>query len=371
MTEEFETRYAPTQLSKQHGPDSRVQPQLLILGRKGDLLKTGLKQTAKVWRIALISVLVFLTLFLYLAEAQQPKKVPRIGYLSLMTGTPAESYRIGPFRQGLHELGYIEGQNIFIEFRTAEGNLDRVPDLVAELVRLNPDVIVAASRGARIAHQLTKTIPIVALGTSDIVTTGLVGSLARPGGNVTGLSAVSLELTGKRLELLRETLPKISRVAYLFDLSESSHQLKELQGVAEGLRITLQPRGVRDPGEFSQAFSDMVRARSEALLTATGGLNNVNRKRIVDLAATSRMPAMYAVSIFVDIGGLMSYGISLPAMYRRAAWYVDKILKGAKPADLPVEQPTKFELVINLKTARALDLTIPPAVLTEADRVIK
>jgi putative ABC transport system substrate-binding protein len=305
------------------------------------------------------------------AEAQQPKKTPRIGYLSMFTVAPN---RIEPFKQGLRELGYIEGQNILIELRAAEGKLDRVPDLVAELVRLNPDVIVAASTGARVAHQLTKTIPIVALGTSDIVTTGMVASLAHPGGNVTGLSSVSPQLTGKRLELLKDTFPKISRVAYLYDLRATARpdvQLKELHAPAAALEVTIQPRGVRDPGEFAQAFSDMVRNRSEALLTATGGLNNVNRKRIVELAAKSRMPAMYAVSIFVDDGGLMSYGISLPAMYRRAAWYVDKILKGAKPADLPVEQPTKFELAVNLKTARALDLVIPPAVLMEADKVIK
>jgi putative ABC transport system substrate-binding protein len=304
-------------------------------------------------------------------EAQQPKKVPRVGYLSLMTTVGLN--RIDSFQQGLRELGYIEGQNIVIEFRAAEGKLDRIPDLVAELVRLNPDVIVAASRGARVAHQLTKTIPIVALGTSDVVTTGLVESLARPGGNVTGLSAVSSQLNGKRLELLKDTFPKIFRVAYLHDATEPSHvvQLKDLHTTAAALKVTLQPKGLRHSDEFGRVFLEMVRERSDAVLIATGGLNNVNRKRIVDLAATSRMPAIYAVREFVDDGGLMSYGINLPAMYRRAPWYVDKILKGAKPADLPVEQPTKFEFVINLKTANQIGVTIPPGVLMEADRVIK
>jgi putative ABC transport system substrate-binding protein len=307
-----------------------------------------------------------------LAEAQQPKRVPRVGYLSLMTPQYGRN-RLGPFRQGLRELGYIEGQNIVIEFRDAEGKLERVSDLVAELVRLNPDVIVAASRGARVAHQLTKTIPIVALGTSDVVTTGLVESLARPGGNVTGLSAVSPQLNGKRLELLKDTFPKISRVAYLHDAAEPSHvvELKDLHVAAAALKVTLQPKGVRHPDEFAQAFAEIVRERSDALLTAPGGLNNVNRKNIVELAAKTRLPAMYPVSIYVDEGGLMSYAISLSAMYRRAAWYVDKILKGAKPADLPVEQPTKFELIINLKTAKQIGVTIPPGVLMEADKVIK
>jgi len=323
-----------------------------------------------------ITCLALCTLLLALcssAEAQQPRKIARIGYLEGGTGAGGAGTRIDAFRRGLRELGYIEGKNISIEVRAVEGKPDRVPELMAELVRLTPDVIVTAGRGAQVAVQLTKTIPIVALGTSDIVARGLVASLARPGANVTGLSAFAPELTAKRLELLKETFPRISRVAYVFDLADLSSEisLKELQSTAGALRVTVQPRGVREPDEFAQAFSDMVHERSEALLTATGGLNNVNRKRIVELAAKTRLPAMYAVSIFVDDGGLMSYGISLPAMYRRAAWYVDKILKGAKPADLPVEQPTKFELAVNLKTARALDLVIPPAVLMEADKVIK
>jgi ABC-type uncharacterized transport system substrate-binding protein len=305
-------------------------------------------------------------------EAQQSGKIARIGYLEAGAAGGAPN-RFKPFQQGLRELGYIEGQNIVIESRGAEGKRERIPELVAELVRLDPDVIVTAGWGARAAVQLTKTIPIVALGTGDIVAGGLVASLARPGGNVTGLSAFAPELTGKRLELLKETFPKISRVAYLFDAADPSSEisLKALQSTAGQLRVTLQPRGVREPNEYAQAFSDMVRDRSEALLTSTGGLNNVNRKRILDLATTSRMPAMYPVSAFVEDGGLMSYGINLPAMYRRAAWYVDKILKGTKPADLPVEQPTKFEFVVNLKTAKALDLTIPAAVLMEADKVIR
>ena len=232
------------------------------------------------------------------AEAQQSGKIARIGYLEQGTGAGSTGSptiasrltRIDAFRQGLRELGYVEGQNIIIEVRAAEGKLDRVPELVAELVRLNPDVVVTAGRGAQVAVQLTKTIPIVALGTSDIVARGLVASLAHPGGNVTGLSSVSPQLIGKRLELLKDTFPKITRVAYLFDLAGPSHELNELQLSAGPLRVTLQPRGVREPNEFAQAFSDIVRDRSEALLTATGGLNNGNRKVIVELAAKTRLP---------------------------------------------------------------------------------
>jgi putative ABC transport system substrate-binding protein len=327
-------------------------------------------------RAAIVAIVAFATCGA-VVQAQQPKKVPRIGYLeagrslSLPNATGGE--RVQAFRQGLRELGYIEGRNIVIEFRSAEGKRDRVPELIAELVRISPDIIVTAGRGANAAHQLTKTIPIVALGTSDIVARGLVASLARPGGNVTGLSAFSPELTGKRLELLKETFPRTSRVAYLFDLGDESNvsSLKELQGAAGMLAVTLQPRGVRDPEEFGHAFSEMVRERSEGFLTASVGLYYVNRKRIVELAAKTRLPAVYPVREFVDDGGLMAYGISLPEMYRRAAWYVDKILKGAKPADLPVEQPTKFEFIINLKAARQIGLTIPPHVLARADRVIK
>ena len=304
------------------------------------------------------------------AEAQQPKKLPKIGYLSLGTVTSTEE-RIGAFRQGLRELGYVEGQNIIIEVRTAERKLDRVPNVVAELVNLKPDLIVTAGAGARAAVQLTKTIPIVALGTGDIVARGLVASLARPGGNVTGLSAFSPELTGKRLELLKETFPKTSRVTYLFDLGDPSHvsSLNELHSAAAALSATIQPRGVRHPDELDQAFLDMGRERSDGLLTAPGGLTNTNRKRIVDLAAKIRIPAVYHVKEFVDDGGVMSYGISVAEMYRRSAYYVDRILKGTKPSDLPVEQPKKFEFVINLKAAKQIGLIIPPNVLARADRI--
>jgi len=304
-------------------------------------------------------------------EAQNLKKLPKIGYLSLASA--ASPQRLGALRKGLRELGYIEGQNIIIEIRAAEAKLDRVPNLIAELISLKPDVIVTAGGGAQAAAQFTKTIPIVALGTSDIVARGLVASLASPGGNVTGLSAFSPELTGKRLELLKETFPKISRVAYLFDFGDPSHTstLKELQSAAEVLGATIQPRGVRHPDEFGQAFLDMGRERSDGLLTAAGGLNNAHRKRIVDLVTKARIPAVYPLEEFVDGGGMMSYGISVPEMYRRAAVYVDKILKGAKPGDLPVEQPTKFEFIINLKAAKQIGLTIPPNVLARADRVIR
>jgi putative tryptophan/tyrosine transport system substrate-binding protein len=337
-------------------------------------MKTGARQEAigkskkKCLGFALCALLHALCIS---AQAQQPKKLPRIGYLSL--GTSQAPERLGTFRQGLREFGYVEGQNIILEIRTTEGRRDRVPDVMAELVNLKPDLIVTAGAGARAAVQLTKTIPIVALGTSDIVARGLVASLARPGGNVTGLSAFSPELTGKRLELLKETFPKISRVSYLFDLGDPSHvtSLNELHGAAGALSATIQPRGVQHPDELEQAFLEMGRERSDGLLTATGGLTNTNRKRIVDLAAKIRIPAVYHVKEFVDDGGLMSYGISVAEMYRRSAYYVDRILKGAKPTDLPVEQPKKFEFVINLKTAKQIGLAIPPNVLARADKVIR
>jgi putative ABC transport system substrate-binding protein len=322
-------------------------------------------------RIISVAVCALLFGLCSLVDAQQQKKLARIGYLSLTDATSPE--RLGSFRQGLRELGYIEGQNIIIEIRAAEGKLDRVPELVAELVDLKPDVIVTAGSGARATAQLTKTIPIVALGTSDIIARGLVASLAHPGGNVTGLSAFSPELTGKRLELLKETFPKTFRVAYLFDSGDPSNvsSLNELQRAAIGLGITIQPRGVQHRDEFREAFLDIAKLRSEGLLTAAGGLNNTNTQTIVDFAAKARIPAVYHVKGFVERGGIMSYGISVAEMYRRSAHYVDKLLKGIRPAELPVEQPTKFELVVNLKTAKQIGLTIPPAVLARADKVIK
>jgi ABC-type uncharacterized transport system substrate-binding protein len=304
------------------------------------------------------------------AQAQQPKKAHRIGFLS-----PLESPQyFTAFRQGMRELGYVEGQNVLIEYRSAKGMPERFPDLAAELVRLNVDVIVAASGGGALAvKNATSTIPIVFGTTGDPVASGLVASLARPGGNITGLTALGIELTGKRLELLKEAVPKASRIVVLSTpgSTEGGTSLKAMEVAAQPLGIELRVQEVRDPGEFEKTFAAITKERAGAIMVLTGPLLTTHRKRIVEFAAKSRLPAMYGISEFVDAGGLMFYGASLPKMYRRAATYVDKILKGAKPADLPVEQPTKFELVINLKTAKQIGLTIPPNVLARADRVIK
>jgi putative ABC transport system substrate-binding protein len=307
------------------------------------------------------------------ASAQQPAKVPRIGVLWLYSPTIASPFAEA-FRQGLRGLGYVEGQNIALEERWAEGRFDRLPSLAAELVRLNVDIIMTTSTpGAQAGQQATKSIPIVLTLVSDPVESGLVGSLARPGGNVTGLSLMHPDLTGKRLELLKEVIPKLSRVAVL---SNSANPiipplLRETEAAARALGIQLQVVEVRGPTEFDGAFSAMTRDRAGALVVLPDGIFQNERRRIAALAVKSRLPAMYAWKEAVEDGGLMSYGASVPDIFRRAATYVDKILKGAKPAELPVEQPIKFEFVINLKAAKQIGLTIPPNVLARADKVIK
>ena len=310
------------------------------------------------------------------AEAQQPKKVPRIGYLS--AGDPAsESARAEAIRLALRELGYIEGQNIAIEYRYAEGKRDRLPELVAELVRLKVDIIVVAGgdQAIRAAKNATKTIPIVMVGAgADPVEAGLVESLARPGGNVTGITNLARELGGKRLELLKEAVPKLARVAVLYDPASpaSVSEVKEVLPVAaRALRLTLQPWEVRAADDFEKVFAALNKQRPDGLYVPAGPLMRTNQKRIADFALKSRLPSMYSNREAVDAGGLMSYGADLADSYRRVAYYVDRILKGAKPADLPVEQPTKFELVINLKTAKQIGLTIPPEVLARATKLIK
>jgi len=305
-------------------------------------------------------------------EAQQAGKVPRIGFLYY--GSPGPSPELDAFREGLRELGCIEGQNIAIEVRFASGRVERLPELAAELVRLKVDVIVTPGTPPSLAaKQATSTIPIVFAGVADAVGAGLIASFARPGGNITGLTGISAELGGKRLELLKQVAPKASRVAVLYNPADRSNVLvlKEMQVSAPALRLTLQPLGVRGPGEFEAAFVAMSRKRAHALFVAAGVLTTEHRKAIVDLAAKSRIPAMWGERQFVDVGGLMSYAVNFSDQVRRAATYVDKILKGAKPADLPVEQPTKFELVINMKTAKALGLTIPQSLLLRADEVIQ
>ena len=306
------------------------------------------------------------------AQAQQQGKVSRIGYLS--SGFPSTNPEFREaFRQGLRDLGYVEGKNIFIEYRWAEGKFDRVPELAAELVRLKVDIILAPnSRMARAAKKATSTIPIVMANAGNVFQDGLVISLAHPGGNVTGLTNVSSELGGKRLELLKEILPRLDRVAVLVTEAESP-ALKELQTAAPSLKLQVKVLELRVAGDFERAFEAATKARVGALVVVSGssGLLLRNRKQIAELAVKNRLPTIYPQIIYINAGGLMSYAANEIDMYRRAATYVDKILKGRKPADLPVEQPTKFELVINLKAAKQIGLTIPPNVLARADRVIR
>ena len=327
-------------------------------------------------KAGVLSILFVLLAVAVIVEAQQPTKVPRIGYLS--SRDPAtESVRSDPVRQALRELGYVEGQNIVIEYRFTEGKRDRFPKHAAEMVRLKVDVIVVAGGdpSIRAAMAATKTIPIVLTGGgSDPVDIGVVESLARPGGNVTGITNLGGELGGKRLELLKEAVPKLARVAVLYEPAAptSVHEIKEvLPRVAHALNVTIQPWEIRTPDQFEKVFTAQNKGRPDGLYVTGGLLFNTNRKRIVGLALRSRLPSVYGRREYVDEGGLMYSGADLVDSYRRVAYFVDRILKGAKPADLPVEQPTKFELVINLKTAKQIGLTIPPNVLARADKVIK
>jgi ABC-type uncharacterized transport system substrate-binding protein len=329
-------------------------------------------------RTILISVLtaVLLSPVCSGTEAQQPKKVPRIGYLSAFDAA-GESARSEAIRVALRESGYVEGQNIVIEYRYADGKLDRFPGLAAELVRLEVDIILVAG-GARLiqaAKNATKTIPIVMSGQgADPVEAGLVKSLARPGGNVTGLTNLSTDLGGKRLELLKEAVPKLARVAVLYDPANRPNvlEVKEILPVAaRALRLTVRSWEVRNADGFEKVFAALSKERSDGLFVAGGPLMYANQKRIVGFALKSRLPSMYQSKEAVDAGGLMSYGADLADSYRRLTYFVDRILKGAKPADLPVEQPTKFELVINLKTAKQIGVTIPPEVLARANKLIR
>jgi putative ABC transport system substrate-binding protein len=279
-----------------------------------------------------------------------------------------------PFRQGLRELGYIEGKDIVIEWRSAEGKPDRLPALVAELMRLEVDVIVTGGPSVtRAAKEATVTIPIVMTQDGDPVGTGFVASLARPGGNITGLSTLAPEISGKRLELLKEIVPRLVHVAVLGTSTNpgSSQQLRETKLAAEAFKVQLQYLDVPDPKDIEIAFRAASKGRTDAVLVLGGPVLNSQRTQVVDLAVKNRLPAMYGQQEFVEAGGLMTYGVSLPDLDKRAAVFVDKILKGRKPVDLPVEQPTKFELIINLKAAKQIGLTIPPNVLARADRVIK
>jgi len=309
------------------------------------------------------------------AEAQQAAKVARLGFLAL--NLAANPPLPEAFRQGLRDLGHVEGRNVVIEYRDAEGKYDRFPALAAELVAIKVEVIVVTTTpSALAAKQATSTIPIVFIGIGDPVVSGLVTSLARPGGNVTGLSFLAPELVGKRLELLTQAVPGVSGVAVLWQPGNVPERTdkdmqRETEVTARALGVRPQFVEARGPVDFDRAFLDMTRARAGALSVLPSTMFFNERRRLVELAAKNRLPAVYTSREFANAGGLMSYGPNVPDLYRRAATYVDKILKGAKPADLPVEQPTKFELVINLKTAKALGLTIPQSVLARADEVIQ
>ena len=306
-------------------------------------------------------------------EAQQPTKIPRIGYLSGPSPSTSPD-RIEAFRHGLRELGYVEGKDIFIESRYAEGKFDRLPALAAELVRLKVDIIVTAGpQATRPAKQATSTIPIVMAQDPDAVGNGFVASLARPGGNITGLATFAPELSGKQLELLKETVPKLSRVA-VFGTSTNpgnAQNLREAELAAKAFGVKLQYLDVLSPKDIETAFRAASKGRADAILLLPGPVLNLQRAQIVGLAVKRRLPAIYPQTEYTEVGGLMYYGANTPDLYLRAATFVDKILKGAKPADLPVEQPKKFEFIINLKAAKQIGVTIPPNVLLRADKVIK
>jgi len=328
------------------------------------------KVKRRIFAVALCTVLFALCVS---AHAQQPTKIPRIGLL--FTATPsAAAARIEAFRQGLRELGYVEGKNILIEQRYAEGQLNHMNELAAELVRLKVDVIVTIGPAAtRPAKEATHAIPIVMGVDDDPVGNGFVASLARPGGNITGLASLAPEIGGKQLELLKEIVPRLSRVAVLGTSTQpgNAQSLREAEVAAQALAVKLQYLDVLSPKDIEPVFRTASNGRAEAVLVLRASIFFSHRKQIVDLAAKRQLPAMYYTTEYVEEGGLMTYGVSITDLFRRAATYVDKILKGAKPAELPIEQPTKFELVINLKTAKRIGLTISPNVLARADRVIK
>ncbi len=325
----------------------------------------------------LIGLAVVLALGLTLAPlavgAQRPEKVYRIGILETRS-TAMNAANLDAFRQGLRELGYVEGQNFVIEYRSADGRPERFPGLATELVRLKVDLIVTRGTPAVLAaKKATGSIPIVMASSADPAGYGIVSSLARPGGNVTGQSAIVVELAGKRLELLKEAIPRIARIAQLANMSNpaSAASWRQIEVAARSLGLAPQLLDVRAPEDFARAFDTAIKQRADAVLVVNDTLTQTNVRRIVDLSAKHRLPSIFTSREFVDAGGLMAYGPNFTDLYRRAATYVDKIFKGAKPADLPVEQPTKFELVINLKTAKALGLTIPASLLLQADQVIQ
>jgi putative ABC transport system substrate-binding protein len=327
-------------------------------------------------RLRPIGLIITLTLAISVAplaaDAQQAGKVWRIGWLVYGSPSPESSLVLDEgLRQGLRDLGYIEGKNIAIEYRYAEGRPERLPGLAADLVRLKVDLIIAPGDMAKVAREATGTIPIVMMSSNDPVRAGYVASLAQPGGNVTGVTFIFDELAGKRLELLKEAVPAITRVAVLWNPTHVDNEFREMQAAARALGIQLQSLELRAPSELDGAIQAASRGRAEALTVAPSRLTAFLRRRIIELAAKARLPVISGWREFAEAGGLLTYGPNRSEGARRAAAYIDKILKGAKPADLPVEQPTRFELVINLKTAKALGLTIPQSVLIRADQVIQ
>jgi ABC-type uncharacterized transport system substrate-binding protein len=326
--------------------------------------------TMKIIVLLLVSLAV---VSVHLADAQQPPKKPLIGVLVAGSSSSMES-RINAFQKRLRELGYKEGQNIVVEYHYAEGNYNRLTAIATDLVRSNANVIVTwAIPVTQVVKNATNTIPIVMAGGGNPVETGLVESLAKPGGNITGLATIQNELTGKRLELLKEAVPKISRVAFVFNPEGQvpTQGYEPLKGFAQSLKISLEPLEIRKPNEIDKAFAAIPKSRVDGLLLESDPVFNTNRQKVIALTAKNRLPAMYPERRWAEDGGMMAYGTDLIEVANRAAIFVDKILKGAKPADLPVEQPTKFELAINLKTAKQIGVTIPQSVLFRADRVIK
>jgi putative tryptophan/tyrosine transport system substrate-binding protein len=322
------------------------------------------------WASALVAVI--LLAVAVIVEAQQPARIHRIGIL-IVSSASVYSARVEALRRRLRELGYVEGKNIVIEYRYAEGKGERLPDLVAELVRLKVDVIVTSGSATLPAKKASATIPIVFASASDPVGTGLVSSLGQPGGNITGLSNMAPDLDGKRLELLKEAVPKVARVAFLWGGSGSRGNLPltEMEAAAKALGLKLLSLEVRSLDDFEGAFARAKKERAQALITTTGGRINTQQRRVLDFAAKNRLPAIYHYSEFVEAGGLMSYGPDNTDLWRRAADFVDKILKGAKPADLPVQQATKFEFLVNMNAAKQIGVTIPQKVLARADKIIK
>ncbi len=306
------------------------------------------------------------------AEAQQAGKVYRVGYLTNRPVSPATNLRLIALRQGLRELGYVEGQNLVLEYRSAKGKRERLPEVAAELVRLKVDVIlVAGTRAIKAVKKATSTIPIIAGGAGDLVGTGLVASLARPGGNLTGSTRMATELGGKRIEVLKEAVSKVSRVGVIWSTRQDREELRETETAAPQLGVIIRPVKVRESKQIQSAYAAMVKERADALIILHSGFAYTNRRQILELAEKNQLPSMCEQARWTKAGCLISYGPDVPYLYRRAAIYVDKILKGAKPADLPVEQPTRFELIINLKTAKKLGLTIPVQFLAVANKVIK